>query len=387
MKKIAILLSIPLLFGIFAMVNAQMDSNSIAAIIIRALKLGPGERVLIRYDPAYMQDLVLPLREQIREAGAVDLGALEYVQDPARLETYPTDPAKRRTVAQVQMQAFEELLNTVDVYLWLATSKDRDLYSAEDAAIRNWLQKGGTRREIHFHWASGSMRADGLPDEHTADLDSLYRNALDIDYAALSDTQDHAIALLRSGTVHVTSPEGTDLTFVIGNRPFNKQNGDASIPRVQSARVFVDREIELPAGVIRVAPIEQSVQGKMVIPEARFGDVVVRKLQLQLKDGRITNISADENRQEVESQFSKVGDVAYRFREFGLGLNPALLIPPGSSVIPYYGYGAGIVRLSLGDNQELGGAVKGSFVRWFFCPNATVEVNGHLLVQAGKLLL
>ena len=369
------------------MVNAQMDSNSIAAIIVRALKLGPGERVLIRYDPGYMQDLVLPLRERIREAGAVDLGALEYVQNPGRLESYPVDEARRRTVAQVQSQAFEELLNTVDVYLWLAASKDRDLYTAEDAAIRKWLQKGGTRREIHFHWASGSMGVDGLPVEHTADLDSLYRNALDIDYAELSDTQDRAIALLRSGTVHVTTPAGTDLTFSIGDRPFNKQNGDASISRVQSARVFVDREIELPAGVIRVAPMEQSVQGKMVIPEARFGNVVARNLRLQFKDGRITGISADENGREVESQFSKVGDVAYRFREFGLGLNPALLIPPGSPVIPYYGYGAGVVRLSLGDNQELGGAVKGSFVRWFFFPDTTLEVNGRRLVQDGKLLL
>jgi aminopeptidase len=386
MKKTAALLFV-LSFGVFAMVNARMDSNSIAAIIVRALKLGPGERVLIRYDPGYMQDLVLPLRERIREAGAVDLGALEYVQNPGRLESYPADEARRRTVAQVQSQAFEELLNTVDVYLWLAASKDRDLYTAEDAAIRKWLQKGGTRREIHFHWASGSMGVDGLPVEHTPDLDSLYRNALDIDYAELSDTQDRAIALLRSGTVHVTTPAGTDLTFSIGDRPFNKQNGDASIPRVQSARVFVDREIELPAGVIRVAPMEQSVQGKMVIPEARFGNVVARNLRLQFKDGRITGISADENGREVESQFSKVGDVAYRFREFGLGLNPALLIPPGSPVIPYYGYGAGVVRLSLGDNQELGGAVKGSFVRWFFFPDTTVEVNGRRLVQDGKLLL
>ena len=57
-----------------------------------------------------------------------------------------------------------------------------------------------------------------------------------------------------------------------------------------------------------------------------------------------------------------------------------------TAVIPYYGYGAGIVRLSLGDNQELAGAVKGSFVRWFFFPDATVEVNGRAIVKNGKLL-
>ena len=45
------------------------------------------------------------------------------------------------------------------------------------------------------------------------------------------------------------------------------------------------------------------------------------------------------------------------FREFGLGMNPKLAMVPGRSEVPYFGYGAGIVRLSLGDNTELGGKV------------------------------
>jgi hypothetical protein len=38
---------------------------------------------------------------------------------------------------------------------------------------------------------------------------------------------------------------------------------------MRTARVRVDREIELPAGVVRVAPIEESVTGRIVIPSAR----------------------------------------------------------------------------------------------------------------------
>ena len=58
------------------------------------------------------------------------------------------------------------------------------------------------------------------------------------------------------------------------------------------------------------------------------------------------------------------GDAGKSFRELALGLNPLLEVPEENPWIPYYGYGAGVVRLSLGDNSELGGNVTGGYVRW-----------------------
>lgn len=55
-------------------------------------------------------------------------------------------------------------------------------------------------------------------------------------------------------------------------------------------------------------------------------------------------------------------------------------------MIPYYGYGAGVVRLSLGDNSELGGKVTGGYVRWNFFTDATVSVAGETWVSEGKLV-
>ena len=69
----------------------------------------------------------------------------------------------------------------------------------------------------------------------------------------------------------------------------------------------------------------------------------------------------------------------------GLGFNPKLVNPAGST-LAYYGYGVGVVRMSLGDNEELGGQVRGDFVRWFFFPDATVVVNGQTLTEHGKLV-
>ena len=278
------------------------------------------------------------------------------------------------------------MLAETDVYLWLPLREQTAPISpAERLALGRWLDQGSARRQIHFHWSAGSVNPDGLAGEHSPALDALYQSALQIDYPALSKAQDRAIALLRSGTVRVRTPAGTDLRFRLGERPFNKQNGDASAERSEAAQMRIDREIELPAGALRVAPIEEAVSGRIVIPAARFGHQTARHIQLDIERGRVTRVAAKQNLSVVEAGLAAGGDAGRRFREFALGFNPKLQAP-GEPSLPYYGYGAGVVRLSLGDNQELGGQVRGNFVRWFFFPDATVDVNGRILVRDGKLL-
>jgi len=338
-------------FFLYETSAGALDYDHMAARIIDALKPARGERVMFGGDPDYFQGLAEALRKQIKEAGAVE------VHD----------------------------LNSASIYLWLPLSK-RKISAAERKEIAAWLDRGGTRREIHFHWDEGSVDPDGLAGTHTPVLDRIYQNALDIDYATLSAQQDRAIKLLRSGDVHVRTPAGTDISFRVGNRPFNKQDGNATARRMRTARVRVDREIELPAGVVRVAPVEESVNGRIVIPSARFPKGVVRNLRLEIREGMITGMKADENLDAADAAISGGGDAALSFREFALGFNPKLVNPAGGTTLAYYGYGAGVVRMSLGDNEELGGQVRGDFVRWFFFPDATVVVNGQSLTERGKLI-
>ncbi len=353
------------LFFITAILAAQSSINydAVAERITIALKLQPSERVLMRYDPDYFSALKAPLEARIRGAKAVLLPPL-HAQDPL-----PERP-----------------LDSADVYLWLPLgTAARQLSDGERELLVRWLQKGGTRREIHFHWSEGTRRPDGLPAGHPPGFDALYQSALDIDYAGMKAAQDRVIEILRLGTVRVSTPAGTDLLFRTGERPFNRQDGDASADRARSARVRVDREIELPAGVVRVAPVEDSVAGNLVLPEARFGDTVAKKVVFQIDNGRITRVAAQEGLDAVKAALAAGGDAAQRFREFGLGFNPKLAVPAGSPLVPYYGYGAGVVRVSLGDNEELGGAVRGNFVRWFFLTDATVHVDFRYLVRDGIL--
>jgi hypothetical protein len=334
-----------------------MDYQRMAAKVAGALKLRAGERVLVRYDPAYFGELLKPLQQALGGASAV-----------------PVE------------QALEEgLLEKIDVFVRLPLGESgRQLSKSEEATLIRWLGKGGARRELHFHWSEGTRRTDGLPAPHPADFDALYAGALDVDYLALDAAQERAMARFRKGTVRIHTPAGTDLMFRVGARPFNKQNGDASPERARSAQVRVDRHIELPAGALRVAPVEGTVSGQIVLPEARFGDTLARRVVIQLDNGRISGLRAAEGVEAVKAALSS--DSAKQFREFALGFNPKLAAPPGSQLVPYYGYGAGVVRLSLGDNEELGGSTRGGFVRWLYLTDASIHVDFHYVVRDGRLV-
>ena len=317
-------------------VQATLDLHRLAEHIVHALEPVPDERVVLRFDPATFPSLEPVVRTALQRAGA-------------RVDTW----------AGAAIEGFDRRLEASDVYVWLPGAS-AITSAAQREALRHWVDRGGTRRELHFHWSEGTLKADGSAAAHTAAVDQQYAEALDIDYAGLRTRQDAAIARLRESEVRVTTPAGTDLTFAVGDRPFNRQDGDGSRRRVARARVRVDRHIELPAGVIRVAPIEESVRGTLVLPGSSTRYVFSRGIA---SDARGT----------------------VRFRELGIGFNRALAAPGGRDLVPYYGYGAGVVRLSLGDNEEIGGQVRGDPVRWFFFTDATVTAGGDRIVNRGRL--
>ena len=106
---------------------------------------------------------------------------------------------------------------------------------------------------------------------------------------------------------------------------------------------------------------------------------------MEIRSGVVTESSATTGADAVKA-FLASQPGASHFREFALGFNSKLTIPTGEHALPYYGYGAGVVRMSLGDNNELGGDVRGGGIRWLFFPDATVVANGVTIVDRGRLV-
>ncbi len=339
--------------------NVGSAVETMAGRIVDALDPVTGERAVLRYNPDVRPGLAEELRAALQDRG-VQVELISY--DPV-----PT---------------FAETLAHTDIYVWLPAGS-AVTHPEEAAQLVRWLD-AGRGRQVHFHWGAGTVDPDGLAGEHSAAYDSVYLDALDIDYQQLDRTQVEAIGRLKTGVVTVTTPAGTNIQFSIGDRPFNRQNGDASAARMSGATTRIDREIELPAGVVRVAPIEESVEGVLVIPTARFGDVSVEELRLRFERGKVTQLSATRGEDAVRAALARDSSLTY-FREFAIGFNPKLVVPAGQRWLPYFGYGAGVVRMSLGDNTELGGAVRGGAVRWFFFADATVRAGDSVVVEGGRL--
>jgi leucyl aminopeptidase (aminopeptidase T) len=375
-----------LLFGAFAPHNSLMaqsdptDWRAAAAKLVSRMALVPGERVLLVGVPGQADALVPLLREAVRAAGGTDLGAVadRGAQPPAWSTDFTRELANRTGASR------DEYLTTVDVAVMMPGPTVTDpVYAAMQRVLRS-----GHGRTVHFHWA-GAYDEAGVLLPTTPDVARVYLRALlETDYAALAAKQRAFEAAIRGSVVRVTTPLGTDLRFRIGDRPVTKQDGDVSAARAKLARNLIDREVELPAGAIRVAPIESSVDGTIAFPPSMWGGGTrVEGLVLTFARGQVTDIRARTGREAVEHEMAAGGPGARAFREFALGLNPLLEIPSeGRRWIPYYGYGAGVIRLSLGDNSELGGEVSGGYIRWNFFTDATVAVGSDIWVRDGRLV-
>jgi hypothetical protein len=358
------------------------DWEAIAERVVRQMALGPGEKVLLVSHPGSSEELVLHLRYAVMEAGGIDLGVREVM--PFRFVSH-----RDREVMQVHRQrsrkAMRELFREANVMVVLPGTAGHPEYGAVTDAL------GGDRRVVHFHW-EGSARfssatpAPGHPPPSREVLDATYERAvLEADYPLIAATQRQFAAALGRGKARVTTPLGTDLRFWVGARPVTRQDGDASAERARRAAVIIDREVELPCGAVRVAPLEDSVEGVIAFPASTWDGEEVRGLKLRFEKGVVVEVTAEAGRGAVERELDAGGEAARSFREFALGFNPELAVPADSPWIPYYGYGAGVVRLSLGDNSELGGRVRGDYVRWNFFLDATVEVDGQIWVRDGQL--
>ncbi len=383
----------PLIFAaaLAAQPRLTFDYSAIAKRLVQQLALKPGERVLSIAHPGIFDDLLPYIRYEVMRAGGVDLGVVEVLREPVP-EAF--DAAVLRTGAREARTHYKTMFRDVDAAIMMpGANPSHPAYLAMQDWLKDDLAEHRGRRTIHFHWIENGSAYPmaGQPLPSRPEMDAHYQRALlQTDYQALGERERAFASALKTGEVHITSLKGTDLRFRVGDRPANLQDGDASAARTAMGRVLVDHEIELPAGVVRVAPLENTVEGVIAFPPSQWDGRPVDGLTLRFSKGRVVDISATSGTEAVEAEMRKAGEAGRAFREIGLGFNPLLAVPDRTPWIPYYGYGAGVVRLSLGDNTELGGTVAApagqpAYVRWNFFTDLTVTIGNTTWVRNGQL--
>ncbi len=354
------------------------DWEAIANKIMERVDLVEGERVILMAQPGNFDSLVFLLSEKIYKNGGIYLGtfSVDSSSKPVAWETDFVKKAKGKNMGDLINYLME-----IDLGIMLPGANPSHI---EYAAMQEVL-KSDKGRTIHFHW-SGAYDMLGELLEIDSVINEYYQKVfLETDYLKLGRVQRSFEEAIRNEWVRVTTPLGTNIKFNVGNRPVTKQDGDASSERGE-LRNLIDREIELPAGAIRVAPEEETIEGTIAFPNSMWNGQNVEGLVLTFRSGKVVTIKATLGVEAVKAELGLAGETGRSFREFALGFNPLLSISKDMHWIPYYGYGAGVVRLSLGDNSELGGRIKGDYVRWNFFTDATVIVGEDVWVEDGKLL-
>ena len=234
--------------------------DALAAHVVERLDLQPGEQFLAVAHPGVFDELIPHLRYEVMKTGAIDLGVIDVLAEPVPAD-WSEDVLREGGLAA--RGALSEMLRSVDASIVLpGTNPSHPVYAALQDILRT--QRG---RTVHFHWLqNGSafpLPGQPLPPAHI--IEATYQQALlGTDYQALAAHQRRFEQSMRAGEVRVTNPAGTDIRFRIGDRPVNFQDGDASAPRAGRGVVLIDREIELPAGALRVAPLEQTAPSRFL---------------------------------------------------------------------------------------------------------------------------
>lgn len=356
---------------------APANFAQLAKTIVASLEVQAGERVLMHFDATYYPELVDELRQELYRTGAVQVGAT--LADTAGFAKTRAGAKESPEYLSRQAELFKKMLGESDIFLWLPMRAGRGL------PIEKLMQETAWKgRAIHFHWVAQPFLERGP--EMAAWLAGLYEEALKVDAKTLGATQDRLIAALRGGRARLTTPAGTDLTFRVADRPFHKNDGIATRERAALADKtgsLRDREFELPAGALRVIPVEDSWEGTLVLPKYPYGQRMLSNVKLVFKNGRITEESARANPEFFALWSRETGD-RDRAGELVVGTNPRLA-PVDDDILPYYGYGSGVVRIALGDNWESGGRNRSSLNQWLFLTGATLEVGGKTIIREGRL--
>lgn len=176
-------------------------------------------------------------------------------------------------------------------------------------------------------------------------------------------------------SVRVTSDEGTDVTFTVGEQPV------FSI----ATRSEISGGVNFPGGEAAVAPDETTAAGTIVIDHSMDGvGLLETPIELDVVDGHVVDISGGREAIELRSLLESADENAGNIAEFAIGTNPdARLIGNVKEAKKRYG----TVHFAVGDNMTLGGTVSSDIHLDGVIRSPNVYVDGDLLVSDSELHL
>jgi leucyl aminopeptidase (aminopeptidase T) len=214
------------------------------------------------------------------------------------------------------------------------------------------------------------------------ELSKIFWAGVNVDYQDLRKIGLMVKRVLDDGhTLRITHPNGTDLTVQLGGKDVLISDGVVSIEdeRLGGAATTV----WLPAGEVFTAPLAGTAQGVIVADHFFYQGHRIEGLRLEFVEGKLTAMTADKGLDIIQASFDVAGEGRDRFAVIDIGINPNIQLQPGSSVLGWVP--AGMVTVGVGNNAWAGGANNVNFSIYPKLPGSTLEVDGTVVVDGGKL--
>jgi len=179
--------------------------------------------------------------------------------------------------------------------------------------------------------------------------------------------------------LHISTEMGTDLTLVVRGRKWILD--DTGIARRPGE--FTN----LPAGEIFIPPVEGSAEGVLVVDGA-FPGRLDEPVIIKIKEGLAKKFSGGKTARSVKSALVRAGkklktpEKALNVAEFGIGMNPNARII--GNVLEDEKV-KGTIHIAFGDNFTFGGRIRAGVHIDGIVKRPTVEADGKIIIDSGKL--
>jgi aminopeptidase len=216
-----------------------------------------------------------------------------------------------------------------------------------------------------------------------ATYEKIMWDAMNEDYKKIAAQGEKLKKLLESSkTIKVTSTDGTNITFSVTGRPVLVRDGVTT--KADAAQKALNlRSAGIPDGRVTVTAMENSANGKVVVAKDLCDWEQITNVNFEIKKGKVQNMNAASGKPCIDKILAARSGDKDMFGGLTIGLNPAL--KPVEDFIPFNG--AGVVHLLIGENRLSGGKNSSTFSWNWPILNATVEIDGKVVVKDGKVVL
>jgi aminopeptidase len=322
--------------------------NYAQAIIEGSLKTRPGEEAAIFTDES-KHSIADELADCLARSGA-------------EVTIFIIPESLRPFLKITDIQAAALVSADIVIYVLATQSLEKDL--SQEVAFRHFLYTLPLQHKGRVCMMPG----------FTKDM----KDSVSINYNELKQKGATLRRIISGRNIKITSQLGTDISFNLGSRRLEIDDGDIS-----KSGLFGN----IPAGEIFTAPIEETVSGKIVIDGSIGGVGVVSKpFALYLKEGIMVKMEPIDHPDEAFQRFSKVCEydtpASKTIGEFGIGLNPGARIIGNMLMDEKV---EGTVHFALGDSYGLG-KTNTKYHTDFLVKNPTIMADEEILMQDGKFL-